>query len=78
MTSNKLINERISIVIKQSKNSSVACFEDKLDFSIIDEIAKVQPLKVVFKDASFKDDKDRINLESRFKRLSPDTAINVL
>ncbi|MBI9031143.1 site-specific DNA-methyltransferase [bacterium] len=58
--------------------SLVACFDDELDFDIIDEIAKVKPLKVVFKDSSFKDDKDRINLESRFKRLSPDTAIKVL
>ncbi len=59
-------------------NSLVACFDDELDFEIVDEIAKVKPLKVVFKDSSFKDDKDRINLESRFKRLSPDTAIKVL
>jgi adenine-specific DNA-methyltransferase len=59
-------------------NSLVACFDDELDFDIVDEIAKVKPLKVVFKDSSFKDDKDRINLESRFKRLSPDTAIKVL
>ena len=59
-------------------NSLVACFDDELDFDIVDEIAKVKPLRVVFKDASFKDDKDRINLESRFKRLSPDTLIKVL
>lgn len=59
-------------------NSLVACFDDVLDFSIIDEIAKVKPLKVVFKDGSFEEDKDRINLENRFKRLSPETAIRVL
>lgn len=60
------------------QNSLVACFDDELDFDIVDEIAKVKPLRVVFKDASFRDDKDRINLESRFKRLSPDTLIKVL
>ncbi len=59
-------------------NSLVACFDDELDFDIVDEIAKIKPLRVVFKDASFRDDKDRINLESRFKRLSPDTLIKVL
>lgn len=59
-------------------NSLVACFDDAIDFGIIDEIAKLQPLKVVFKDASFRDDKDRINLEERFKRLSPETKIAVL
>jgi len=59
-------------------NDLVACFDDNINFSIIDEIAKVKPLKVVFKDASFKDDKDRINVEERFKRLSPETSIKVI
>jgi len=59
-------------------NDLVACFDDNIDFSIIDEIAKVKPLKVVFKDASFKDDKDRINVEERFKSLSPETSIKVI
>ena len=59
-------------------NALVACFDEDINFEIIDEIAKLQPLKVVFKDASFKDDKDRINVEERFKRLSPETKISVL
>jgi adenine-specific DNA-methyltransferase len=56
----------------------VACFDNDIDFKIIDEIATLKPLKVVFKDASFKDDKDRINVEERFKRLSPDTRVTVI
>ncbi|MCB1191141.1 MAG: site-specific DNA-methyltransferase [Leptospiraceae bacterium] len=72
----KKINKNNVFFVQE--NSLVACFEDKIDFSIIDEIAKIKPLKVVFKDASFKDDKDRINLEERFKRLSPETSIMVL
>lgn len=59
-------------------NALIACFDDNIDFKIIDEIADLQPMKVVFKDASFKDDKDRINVEERFKRLSPETQITVL
>ena len=59
-------------------NALVACFDDNIDFKIIDEIADLQPMKVVFKDASFKDDKDRINVEERFKRLSPEAQITVL
>lgn len=34
--------------------------------------------KVVFKDASIKDDKDRINVAERFKRLSPETKVMVI
>jgi adenine-specific DNA-methyltransferase len=59
-------------------NALVACFDDNIDFKLVDEVAKLQPFKVVFKDASFVDSKDRINVEERFKRLSPETKITVL
>ena len=59
-------------------NSLVACFDAKVDISIIDEIAHIQPLKLVFRDAGFSDDKDRINVETRMKRLSPETKVSVI
>lgn len=59
-------------------NALVACFDEKIDIAIIDQIAVCQPLKVVFRDASFKDVADRINVETRMKRLSPDTQISVI
>ena len=59
-------------------NALVACFDDAIDFAIVDEIAKLEPLKVVFKDSCFKEEQDRTNIETRFKRLSPDTVISVL
>lgn len=59
-------------------NSLVACFDDTIDVNIIDEISKCNPLKVVFKDSSFKSDNDKINLEERIKKLSPDTEISIL
>lgn len=61
-----------------ANNSLIACFDDNIDFGIVDEIAKTEPLKVVFRDSCFKDDKDRINVENRFKRLSPETIISVI
>jgi len=66
-----------TIFIVQS-NALIACFDDNINFKIVDEIAELKPFKVVFKDASFKDDKDRINVEERFKRLSPETIISVI
>lgn len=60
------------------ENALVACFDDSIDFGIVDRIADLKPLKVVFKDASFKDDKDRVNVEERFKRLSPETIVSVI
>src|SRR5574344_1623339 len=59
-------------------NSLVACFDDQVDINIIDVICKCNPMKVVFKDISFKTDKDKINLEERIKKLSPETEINIL
>ena len=59
-------------------NALIACFDDNINFKIVDEIADLKPFKVVFKDAGFSDDKDRINVEERFKRLSPETVITVI
>jgi len=59
-------------------NALAACFDNNIDFKIVDQIAELKPLKVVFKDASFKDDKDRINVTERFKRLSPETKVTVI
>ena len=68
---------RNTVFIVQT-NALVACFDNDIDFKIVDAIADLKPFKVVFKDASFKDDKDRINVEERFKRLSPETKVTVI
>jgi adenine-specific DNA-methyltransferase len=60
------------------ENSLIACFDKNINFKIIDEIAKTKPLKVVFRDSSFKEDKDKINLEEKFKISSPETKIKIL
>jgi adenine-specific DNA-methyltransferase len=71
----KILGNTVFIV---QTNALVACFDNDIDFNIVDTISDLKPLKVVFKDASFKDDKDRINVEERFKRLSPDTRVTVI
>lgn len=65
-------------VIYVAGNSLIACFDDNISESLIEEIAKDQPLRVVFRDSSFADDAGRINVEERFKMLSPHTEIQVL
>lgn len=59
-------------------NSLIACFDEQIDINIVDEICRLNPMKVVFKDTSFKSDKDKINLEEKIKKLSPDTEVSVL
>ncbi|MGO3181856.1 MAG: site-specific DNA-methyltransferase [Aequorivita sp.] len=57
----------------------VACFSKNIDMQVVEEMAKMQPLRVVFRDACFKDDKDLINtVESRFKQLAPNTKVHVI
>ena len=70
-----IINNKVYFV---ETNALIACFDDNVDIEIIDEICKYNPLKVVFKDISFKSDKDKINLEERIKKLSPETEISIL
>ncbi|MFH1095909.1 MAG: site-specific DNA-methyltransferase [Candidatus Desantisbacteria bacterium] len=71
----KILGNTVFIV---QTNALVACFDNDIDFKIVDTISDLKPFKVVFKDASFKDDKDRINVEERFKRLSPETKVTVI
>lgn len=59
-------------------DSLVACFDEDVDEKLVKEIAKTKPLKVVFRDNSFKSCPDRINLEEIFKAISPSTEIKVL
>lgn len=58
--------------------SLVACFENKAPENAIREIAKLQPLRVVFKDSCFEGSPEKINIEEIFKLLSPNTSIRVI
>ena len=44
----------------------------------IDEIAKLEPLRVVFSDNSFVDSATKINVAEHFKMIAPDTDIKVI
>lgn len=63
-------------------NALLACLDSQLTDGAIDEIAKLEPLKLVLRDSTFGTgpdrDQNRINLENRLKRLSPDTSVSVL
>lgn len=56
----------------------VACFEKDLDMKTIDEIAKLQALRVVFSNNSFVDSATKINVAEHFKMIAPDTDIKVI
>ena len=56
----------------------LACFDANVPTSMVEFIAKQQPLRVVFRDSSFASDDDKINVTEIFKNLSPDTKVKVI
>ena len=56
----------------------IACFDENVPDSVFKEIAKRQPLRVVFRDSSFADSPSKINVSEIFKMISPDTSIKVI
>lgn len=62
------------------QNALVACFDKQggIDDAFVKELAKHQPVRAVFRDAGFKDDAAKINVEQVFKLLSPITKVKAL
>ena len=61
-------------------NALAACFDasGSIDEAFVKELAKHQPLRVVFRDMGFKGDATKINVEQIFKLLSPITEVKCI
>ncbi|QWF72096.1 site-specific DNA-methyltransferase [Methylomonas paludis] len=59
-------------------NALAACFDTGINEAFVKELAKRQPLRVVFRDAGFSSDSVKINVEQVFKLISPNTEIKVI
>lgn len=55
-----------------------ACFDDKVPEETVKEIAKLKTLTAAFKDTSFEDSAEKINLSEHFRIISPDTKVKVI
>lgn len=58
--------------------SLIACFAEDVPETVVREIAKRQPLRVVFRDSSFSSSPEKINVEEIFKLLAPNTSVRVI
>lgn len=67
--------KRVHIV---NEDDLIACFEENISETVVKEIAKKQPTRVVFRDSSFNSDDNRINVEEIFKLQSPNTRVKVI
>jgi adenine-specific DNA-methyltransferase len=65
-------------VYKVNGDSLYACFDKGLDENFAKEIAKGKPLRIVFRDNSFKDNSAKTNVKQLLKQLSPETEMKVI
>ena len=56
-------------------NALVACFDTGITEDLVKELAKCEPLRVVFRDNGFASDAVKINVEQIFRQLSPGTDV---
>ena len=65
-------------VFKVAQNSLMACFDKGINEAFAKELAKHQPLRVVFRDNSFVNDTAKENVKQLLKQLSPETEMKVI
>ena len=56
-------------------NALAACFDTDITEALVKEIAKREPLRVVFRDSGYSSDSTKINIEQIFKLVSPNTEV---
>lgn len=60
------------------ENDFVACFDTGVTEELVKQLAKREPLRAVFRDASYASDSTKINIEQIFKALSPHTELKTI
>jgi adenine-specific DNA-methyltransferase len=72
--------ETIDGVIVHTYNNGdlIACFADKISDTVVKVIANKQPLRAVFRDSSFANSPEKINVTEIFKLFAPNTSVKVI
>ena len=65
-------------VFKVAENSLFACFDSGIDEAFAKELATYKPMRVVFRDKSFKDNSAKENVKQLLKQLSVETEMKVI
>ncbi len=61
--------------VNESPYDLVACFDTGVNEDLVKELARFEPLRVVFRDTGFVSDAVKINVEQIFKQMSPGTEV---
>lgn len=70
--------EREREYFRVADDALIACFSEEVSADVVTEIAKLQPLRAVFRDSAFRSDADRINATQLFRELSPGTEVKTV
>lgn len=65
-------------VFKVADDALLCCFDEGIDEAFAKEIVTLKPLRIVFRDKSFKDDTAKENVKQLLKQLSPDSEMKVI
>ncbi|EKT4552407.1 site-specific DNA-methyltransferase [Flavobacterium psychrophilum] len=65
-------------VFKVADDALLCCFDEGIDETFAKEIVTLKPLRIVFRDKSFKDDTAKENVKQLLKQLSPDSEMKVI
>ena len=65
-------------IYKVAGNSLYCCFDTGINEAFAKEVAKEEPLRIVFRDSSFANDTAKENVKQLLKQLSPDTEMRVI
>lgn len=57
------------------ENALVACFDNNITEELVNELADLQPLRMIFRDTGFSSDSIKINVTQTFKQRSPMTEV---
>lgn len=57
------------------ENALVACFDTGVNEDLVKELARFEPLRIVFRDTGFVSDAVKINVEQIFRQMSPGTDV---
>lgn len=64
--------------VNEAPYDLVACFDTDVNEGLVKELARFEPLRVVFRDTGFVSDAVKINAEQIFKQLSPHTEVKAI
>lgn len=69
------IRSKTIFFVNQPPYDLVACFDTGVNEDLVKELARFEPLRIVFRDTGFDSDAIKINVEQIFKQMSPSTEV---